>query len=173
MTWGTGADEPEAPREDVPSRPVPPPFELPEGCGDGVVVPGQYDCFVPIDLEYLNDPTADHGGDPLSPGIDLDGDGREVVLWGQGAAGRLLWYDAENGFALGGPAPRADLYYASVYQWRSDWDGDGRPDLAAFPTMTHGVIEFSVSLDERSLGAWQTGADLLRRREVEEFSGVG
>jgi hypothetical protein len=64
MTWGTGADEAEAPREDIPSRPVPPPFELPEGCGDGVVVPGQYDCFIPTDLEYLNDPAADHGGDP-------------------------------------------------------------------------------------------------------------
>jgi hypothetical protein len=100
------------------------------------------------------------GGDPLSPGIDLDGDGWEVVLWGQGAAGRLLWYGAENGFALGGPAPRADFYYASVYEWRSDWNGDGRPDLAAFPTMTHGVIEFSVSLDERSLGEWQTAHEV-------------
>ena len=24
------------------------PFDLPEGCGDGVVVSGQYDCFRPI-----------------------------------------------------------------------------------------------------------------------------
>src|SRR5262249_21857795 len=59
------------------SRPPPPPFELPEGCGDGVIVPGQYDCFFPVPLDWVEE---DIGGYLALHPLDLEGDGRDEMI---------------------------------------------------------------------------------------------
>jgi len=64
-----------------PSRPPLPPFELPAGCGDGVITPGQYDCFFPVPIDWVTD--AIGGVIQLHP-LDLEGDGRdEMVSYGR------------------------------------------------------------------------------------------
>lgn len=145
---------------DEPIRPAPPPFVLPEGCGDGVIVAGQYDCFVPHAFEWL--PSAawpEYPNDQVSShsyvGYDIEGDGRDELLvvrsHGELAVvryeGNVLVLDEEiahDGVAYG-PQDRLET--------RWDWTGDGRADVTRLGR--HGRVTMFPNLDGRGLGAEQ------------------
>ncbi|MBX7078492.1 MAG: FG-GAP-like repeat-containing protein, partial [Nannocystaceae bacterium] len=130
-----------------PSRPLQPPFELPPGCGDGVVVPGKYDCFVPVMIHW---PGLYEG--PVGEGHDVDGDGREEMVYSPTPA-RLLSYDPDEGFALG-PGQPAPLYSHENFSWRWDWDGDGKKELTHFPTGADGRVVVNATIGKDDPGAW-------------------
>lgn len=64
----------------LPDRVPPEPFVLPEGCGDGVPVSGQYDCHYPVSLEYLMETMGTRQAPLRFLGWDMDGDGRDELL---------------------------------------------------------------------------------------------
>lgn len=109
-----------------PRPPPPPPFALPEGCGDGVIVAGQYDCFVPVSLDWLPEPWDKVSYMPF----DLDEDGRDEILLrrSNGELAALRWSDGE--FTLDTDIAPDDSLWGSGQMFDGwDWDGDGRRDL--------------------------------------------
>jgi hypothetical protein len=95
--------------------------ELPEGCGDGIVEPGQY-CFVSVPLPYL---APDHNNIGSAAALDIDGDGRDELVVG-GISPAFLFYD-DGAFEFGPPASSGLMQYDFPMRW--DWDRDGREDL--------------------------------------------
>jgi hypothetical protein len=129
-----------------PSRPPPPPFELPEGCGDGVIVPGQYDCFFPVPVDWVKE---ELGGSVHFYSLDLEGDGRdEVMAFFRGwRIAVLRWEDGE--LQLGPPIDSPSGLGSGVdVHTRWDWNGDGRRDF----TLLQDAYRASVGV-HRSLGA--------------------
>jgi hypothetical protein len=118
----------------LPGRVPPEPFVLPEGCGDGVPVSGQYDCHYPVSLEYLKEAMG-ASQDPLAfRAWDMDGDGRDELLAfapGFSPTPKLVAPLRWNGerFDVGRPAGGE----VDMPHWTSRFDvdinGDGRPDL--------------------------------------------
>ena len=118
---------------DVPPGRVPsPPFELPEGCGDGVIVPGQYDCFFPVPIDWLEDALG--GYVVLHPlDLDLDGDGRdEMLVHRSGRRTAVLRWDDEE-LQLGPLLDSPGSTGSARIQTRWDWNGDGRRDVTVLP----------------------------------------
>lgn len=134
-----------------PSRPQPPPFELPEGCGDGVIVPGQYDCFLPVSIDWVKE---ELGGSPsplLHP-LDVDGDGRDEVV-----AVRAGWSTAvlrwESGELHLGPILESPQFFGYVVvESRWDWNGDRRPDLTLTMTDDRAPVAMYPSWGAEGLG---------------------
>lgn len=125
-TSDTGDDPPVLP---------PPPFELPEGCGDGVIVPGQYNCFVPISLDWVPEAV---GGSVEYHGFDLDGDGRTEIVVDGGVPKSVRLLRWEDG-ALQLSDPVETIGGTGSFDWvygRWDWTGDGVPDFARLMTST-------------------------------------
>lgn len=110
-----------------PRRPPLPPFELPAGCGDGVITPGQYDCFFPVPIDWVED--AIGGIIQLHP-LDLEGDGRDemLALYGGKTIAVLRWEDGELEL---GPLIESGGTAASEtkVQTQWDWNADGRHDV--------------------------------------------
>ncbi len=95
---------------------------LPEGCGDGVPVAGQF-CFTPV-------PLPEYGHVNLVLGLDLDGDGRdEIIVNDAESPGYLLplFYDGAS-FVEGGVATGMSTSHAPLFT-DIDFDGNGRPDI--------------------------------------------
>jgi hypothetical protein len=118
--------------EPIPDLVPPEPFVLPEGCGDGMPVSGQYDCHYPVSLEYLME-TMGAKQDPTKfRAWDMDGDGRAELLAhapGFFPTPKLIAPLRWNGerFDVGKPAGGV----VDMLHWTSnfDVDGDGRSDL--------------------------------------------
>ena len=130
--------------------PTRPPFELPEGCGDGVVVAGQYDCLIPIDIDEL-------GAYPLDVAAsDADGDGREELVVRRDADTRLMWHDDDDGVVLGPELVEDGIGSGAQYDWRWDWNGDGRRDLSVLTyDHTSGIaVHTNLGARELSASAW-------------------
>jgi hypothetical protein len=119
----------------VPGRVPPEPFVLPEGCGDGVPVSGQYDCHYPVSLEYLHEAMGTRQPPTKFVTWDMDGDGRDELL-----AQAPGFESLSNGLApLRWNGERFDVGKPvggkiSILDWttRFDLDGDGRQDLVKF-----------------------------------------
>ncbi len=95
---------------------------LPEGCGDGVPVAGQF-CFTPV-------PLPEYGHVNLVLGLDLDGDGRdEIIVNDSESPGYLLplFYDGAR-FVEGGVATEMGSSNAPLFT-DIDFDGNGKPDI--------------------------------------------
>jgi hypothetical protein len=95
---------------------------LPEGCGDGVVEPGQY-CYLPVEVPGVSSIRQ-------SIAVDLDEDGRdEFVLdaWTEGEVVHVA-YDGDAFIELA-RVPGAGG--GNFYEWDTqyDVDGDGRRDV--------------------------------------------
>jgi hypothetical protein len=133
-----------------PSRPSPPPFVLPEGCGDGVIVPGQYDCFFPVSIDWVVEAL---GGYALLHPFDLEGDGRSEVLAINGGRWMavLRWEDDELRL---GPLIEVDIgYFSSIrVQTRWDWNRDGRPDVTLYHSGYPGKVGVHHNLGAEGLG---------------------
>jgi len=149
---------------DAPSRPVPPAFELPDGCGDGVVVAGQYDCFVPTRLQG-----PDFSGYPQGDGHDVDGDGREEVVH-VASTMRLLGFEDDDGFVLGPEA--APTGVPSDLEWRWDWDGDGENELTVLDVGPTATIKTATPIGAAQLGPWTLVHDLAEPRGANEGKAV-
>ncbi|MCX4239798.1 FG-GAP repeat domain-containing protein [Paraliomyxa miuraensis] len=96
-------------------------LELPEGCGDGIVEPGQY-CFVKVPLPYLG---PDHNKVTTAAAVDVDGDGRDELVVG-GITAAFLSFD-DGAFEFGPPMGSGLMRYELTTRW--DWDRDGHEDL--------------------------------------------
>lgn len=119
----------------VPDRVPPEPFVLPEGCGDGVPVSGQYDCHYPVSLEYLMDAMEAKQDPTKFFAWDMDADGGdELVAQAPGFSpipmllAPLRW-NGES-FDVGKPAEAR----TTILDWTSHFDinKDGRHDLVKF-----------------------------------------
>lgn len=98
---------------------VPDAGSLPDGCGDGVVEPGQY-CYRPVEIPGLTDIRQ-------SVAVDFDEDGREELVidaWTENQAVHVA-FDGEAFIEL------ARATGGSIHEWAThyDFDGDGRRDL--------------------------------------------
>lgn len=134
--------------EPDPSRPPPPPFELPDGCRDGVIVPGQYDCFFPVPIDWVEEEF--DGSIQLHPRA-LEGDGCDemialkkgwriaVLQWNDGALGLSPIVDSQAG---------SGSY--SLVQTRWDWNGDGHRDVTILPQ--RGGVYMHPSLGAGTIG---------------------
>ncbi len=113
------------------------PFELPEGCGDGVVISGQYDCFRPIPLpEFEFKPRYD--------AFDLDGDGRaeliaHVTMPPEDKVVVPLWLEGDV-LRAGEPVASEDKHDFSPL--RFDMTGDGVLDVLGVSPWTSGYTAF-------------------------------
>lgn len=96
-------------------------LELPEGCGDGIVEPGQY-CFVKVPLPYLG---PEHNNVSTAAAVDVDGDGRDELVVG-GISAAFLSFD-DGAFDFGSPMGSGLMRYELPTRW--DWDRDGHEDL--------------------------------------------
>lgn len=137
-----------------PSRPIPYPYDLPEYCQDGVSEPGQYDCFVPVPIGWINDVWSHQVPKSTSfdyYGVDLNDDGsEEIVVHHQSGALALLVWNGTN-FDFDDSVPNEDTtfgQYGVDDQW--DWTGDGRADLTL--SSSDGIIRFRESTSRTMLG---------------------
>lgn len=114
-------------------------FELPEGCGDGVVVSDQYDCFYPAAFPELPGLMASPGGLQTYP-ID-DGGGRALWLYYSGGPMNSVgthWAGTALEI-LGEPQPDG---FSTTHFLHRDVDGDGLRDLLASGGDAGGVVVF-------------------------------
>jgi FG-GAP-like repeat len=134
---GSGSSDDGIPSSDepLPDRVPPEPFVLPEGCGDGVPVSGQYDCHYPVSLEYLEQAMGARDDPTEFMAWDIDGDGRDELVAqapGSSPAPKLVAPLRWNGerFDVGEPASSS----VALLDWttRFELDGDGRRDLVIF-----------------------------------------
>jgi hypothetical protein len=156
----TGSDEGTASSgPPLPGRVPPEPFVLPEGCGDGVPVSGQYDCHYPVSLEYLMEAMGTRQKPTRFMAWDMDGDGRDELLaqapgFGSFSYGLApLRWNGER-FDVGRPAGGVvDLLQGTT---RFDFDGDGRQDLVKFANfeMSYHVATPSLELDDERIPAY-------------------
>lgn len=148
-TTGTTTSSTGAPPDRVP----PEPFVLPAGCGDGVIVPGQYDCFVPYPLDEVEDELAELDGWFTLHPLDLEDDGRdEIVAVLPGEAVALLRWDGE-GIQIEPPINGGDRFRFGQVQTRWDWNGDGMRDLTVAVEDFRGTVIAHPNLGEVGLGA--------------------
>lgn len=137
--------------DDGPGRSPPPSFPLPAGCDDGVAVPGQYDCFLPVPLDWVDEEL--EGNVELSP-LDLDGDGRDELIArhpGQQAA-VLEWIDDELRLTSSIESSAGRYGYSAVHT-RWDWNGDGRRDITILPRDHVATVAVHHSLGAGGLGS--------------------
>jgi FG-GAP-like repeat len=138
----------------VPDRVPPEPFVLPEGCGDGVVVPGQYDCHYPVSLEYLKEAMGAKDDPSRFMGWDMDGDGRDELLAGAPTPELLaaLRWNGET-FDVGKPA--GGLIGPLHWTTRFDLNGDGQPDLVKFANdeMSYHLVTPGFELEDETIPA--------------------
>lgn len=130
------------------------PFVLPDGCGDGVVVDGQYDCHMPL---LLSDLATQLGIDDVPykfTSWDIDGDGRfELVVSGGGKIGAFVYHDA--GFTLiGDPAATHNGAVSWQYTTRFDIDGDGAQDLVKLAN--NAIVAWHRNLGTGGIGKQET-----------------
>ena len=145
--------------EPVPGRVPPEPFVLPEGCGDGVPVSGQYDCHYPVSLDYLQEAMGAKQQPLKFRAWDMDGDGRDELLAeapGFVPTPKLLAPLRWNGesFDVGRPAGGVvDIFYWTT---RFDIDGDGRSDLVKFVNeeMSYHLVTPRFELDDERVPAY-------------------
>jgi hypothetical protein len=129
----------------LPGRVPPEPFVLPEGCGDGVPVSGQYDCHYPVSLEYLMEAMGTRQQPTNFLAWDLDGDGRDELLaqapgFTPHAYGLApLRWNGER-FDVGRTASADN----GILNWTAhfDVDGDGRHDFVKF--IAEGAVAYHV-----------------------------
>jgi hypothetical protein len=100
-------------------------FELPEGCGDGVVEPGQY-CFVAVPLPYLG---PDHNKIGSAAAADFDGDGRDELVLEDFSAANVVLRLVDGAFEFDPPVTPGAPYFDMATRW--DGDGDGREELVS------------------------------------------
>ena len=131
---------------------LPMPFVLPEGCGDGVAVSGQYDCHYPVSLEHLQEDMGARFEVADFEAWDVDGDGRdELVAQGSGFS-PTPWLVApfrwdRDRFAMG----RLVGGLVGLDDWTAhfDIDRDGRQDLIK---IDDSVIAYHLSTSSFELG---------------------
>lgn len=141
----------------VPDPMPPEPFVLPEGCGDGIVVSGQYDCHYPVSLDYLKEAMGARDDPFRFMGWDMDGNGRDELL--AQALGfttsRILAPLRWNGerFDVGRPVEAQ----VSLPDWTThfDVDGDGQSDLVKLDntSMAYHTVTSSFELDDEVIPA--------------------
>lgn len=139
--------------EPIPDLVPPEPFVLPEGCGDGVPVSGQYDCHYPVSLEYLKEAMGAKQ-DPLSfIAWDLDGDGRDELLArapGFSPTPSLLAPLRWNGESFDVGRPAGGVVNPLKWTTRFDLDGDGQSDLVKFAnsSMSYHLVTPSFEIED-------------------------
>lgn len=143
----------------VPDLVPPEPFVLPEGCGDGVPVSGQYDCHYPVSLEYLMEAMGTRQKPARFLAWDMDGDGRDELLaqapgfdpFQYGIAPtRWNGVSFDVGEVVGG---QVDLL-----NWSTHFDlaDDGRQDLVKFSNgeVSYHLTTPSFELDDEHIPAY-------------------
>jgi hypothetical protein len=146
----------------APTREPLPPFELPEGCGDGVVVPGQFDCFHPVPIDWIAEELAKRGmGSPTYQALDLELDGRdELVAARRWDVSVIRWEDGE--LHLGTPVNRA--MGISGVQTRWDWTGDGLPDLTLLTS--NGIAGSGRVSLHPNVGSGELGTEVVAHEQL-------
>jgi len=129
-----------------PTRPL---DELPAGCGDGLIVAGQFDCFRPIALGDITDEIGDWN---QSVAFDIEGDGAEEILTSTGGAVRVLRWDG-HGLVV---EPKIDTEFEaySLLEVSWDYDGDRRRDLLRLQRLAYvsGGVALHPNLAAAGLG---------------------
>lgn len=144
----------------LPDRVPPEPFVLPEGCGDGVPVSGQYDCHHPVSLEYLMEAMGAKQDPTKFRAWDMDGDGREELLAfapGSSPTPKLVAPLRWNGerFDVGRPAGGVvDMPHWTTH-FDGDVDGDGQSDLvkSSGPDIAYHLVTSSFELEDERMPA--------------------
>jgi hypothetical protein len=119
----------------LPGRVPPEPFVLPEGCGDGVPVSGQYDCHFPVSLDYLKDSMGSRQDPSRFHAWDMDGDGRDELLAdapGHSPNPRVMAPLRWNGESFDVGRVAGFKTYLGLWTPRFDINGDGQRDYVRF-----------------------------------------
>lgn len=115
---------------------------LPEGCGDGVITPGQY-CFRSIPLPEIGPA---HAEIRSAFAADLWGDGRSEIIVAYLLSAVVLTVDDDAVAVVGEPFEFGhDLRTALAW----DWDGDGLTDVVLPPQGMFGQVNVYRNLGDR------------------------